>query len=579
MTTQIHARNAGSQPRHLPLSADALFKHGVRLHGEGDIKGAEAAYRSALDMDPDHVNATYLLGLVASQTQRPALARDCLQQYLRQQPSDMQALSILALAYFDLADFDHAEKLLVRAIAGGMDTSAVHFNLGKVRQANGDASAAVAAFDEAIRRDPGYIDAFIARAQALRAMESFDQAAATLEHAILLAPYLAELHFQYANVMHDLHDFDAAIDAYEAALALEPGHVEAAVNCGNTYRELDNLEAALARYTCALALNPDHPEARYNKALALLADGQLLRGWPLYESRRDSPQTQSKFLGHRPIRMAKEWDGQAIAGALLVVAEQGLGDQLFFAGMLGDLQDKAASITVCTDPRLVPLLARSFPQIRFIAPDALSDSDHFEAQVYLGSLGRFLRAEACPGNPDRAGYLKADADRTAELRARIKRPGTLACGISWRSVNQDQGSHKSLNLDQLAQVLCLPTLDIIDLQYGSTAAERDEFRATHGKLVRHLDDIDTYADLDGLAALIDACDLVVTISNTTAHLAAALGKPTIVMLPKSLGLFWYWHRDSDRSPWYPTAHLFRQTAHGDWDEVIDAVTLTLAGLA
>lgn len=575
---QIQARTANVRGRQMPLTAEDLFKQGVRLHGEGDIESAEAAYRAALDIDPEHLNATYLLGLAASQTSRPALARDCLQQYVAQCPQDMQALSILAVACHDLCDYEQAEKLLVRAIAGGMDSSAVHFNLGKVRQMLGKLDAAVRDFDEAIRRDPAHIDAYISRALVLRSAEAWEDAAATLEHAILLAPYHAELHFHYGNVMHDLQDRRAAIDAYETALALKPTHIEAAVNCGNAYRELDDIEQALAHYTRALALAPEHPEARYNKSLALLADGQLSRGWRMYEARLDSELTRQKFMGHRPIRVAKEWDGLPIAGSLLVIAEQGLGDQIFFAGMLHDLQDKAGSITVCVDARLIPLLSRSYPQMRFVTPDALAADDHFEAQVYLGSLGRFLRPDTNALGNIRAAYLKADPQRAAELRSRIKRPGTISCGLTWRSGNPDQGLHKSLSLDQLAQALCLPTLDLVDLQYGPTDAERAEFYAQHGKSVMHLDEIDNFSDLDGLAALIDACDVVLSVSNTTAHLAAALGKPVIVMLPKSTGLFWYWHRDSDRSPWYPTAHLFRQSRHGDWHEVIDAVTLTLAGV-
>lgn len=561
------------------MTANDLFKQGLSLHGEGDVDGAEAAYRSVLDIDPDHVNAGYLMGLVASQTARPALARDYLRHYLARQPKDMQALSILAIACHDLADYAEAEQLLMRAIAGGMDTCAVYFNLGKARQAKGDVNPALQAFDEAIRRDPGYIDAYLSKALVLRSADAFEQAASMLEHAILIAPFHAELHFHYGNVMNDLKDRAAAIDAYEAALVLKPAHLEAAVNCGNTYREMDDIEAALACYGRALALAPDHSEARYNKSLALLADGQFTRGWSLYEARLDSDQTQRKFLGHRPVHLAKAWDGQPITGSLLVIAEQGLGDQIFFAGLLPALQDKAGSITVCTDPRLIPLLARSFPQMAFIASGDLSTTQRFDAQVYMGSLGHLLQADVPSTIRTATAYLKADPERAAELRLQIKRPGSLACGLSWRSANPDHGNAKSLDLDRLAQALCLPTLDLIDLQYGTTDAERAEFLTQHGKLVRHLDSIDNYADLDALAALIDACDLVVTVSNTTAHLAAALGKPTIVMLPKAVGLFWYWHRDSDRSPWYPTAHLFRQSEHDQWEDVIDAVTLTLAGVA
>jgi ADP-heptose:LPS heptosyltransferase len=126
--------------------------------------------------------------------------------------------------------------------------------------------------------------------------------------------------------------------------------------------------------------------------------------------------------------------------------------------------------------------------------------------------------------------------------------------------------------------LQLSGFDFVNLQYGDTSEERDAFVQQHGVNIHNVDEIDNQNDLDGLAALIGACDIVVTVSNTTAHLAAALGKPVIVMLPNNDALFWYWHRDSHTTPWYPSARLFRRSDSGRWEDVIDAVALTLAGI-
>jgi ADP-heptose:LPS heptosyltransferase len=114
------------------------------------------------------------------------------------------------------------------------------------------------------------------------------------------------------------------------------------------------------------------------------------------------------------------------------------------------------------------------------------------------------------------------------------------------------------------------------LQYGDTSEEQAELYAARGLRLTRAAEIDNYNDIDGLAALIDACDIVVTVSNTTAHLAAALGKPVLVMLPFSPGLLWYWHLDSEDSVWYPGARLFRQHHIGDWAGVIQRVREELA---
>ncbi len=107
----------------------------------------------------------------------------------------------------------------------------------------------------------------------------------------------------------------------------------------------------------------------------------------------------------------------------------------------------------------------------------------------------------------------------------------------------------------------------MDLQYGDTVAER----AQAGFDLVHLDDLDLFGDIDGLAALITACDRVVSVSNTTAHLASALGIPTAVVVPFGNGQLWYWGNDGTRTPWYPSARIFRQREAGQWDDVLASV--------
>jgi hypothetical protein len=143
--------------------------------------------------------------------------------------------------------------------------------------------------------------------------------------------------------------------------------------------------------------------------------------------------------------------------------------------------------------------------------------------------------------------------------------------LSWVSKNKDLGEDKSLRLQDLKPVLELPGLEFVDLQYGDTSAERKSLQESTGIRVKHVDEVDNFNDIDGLAALISACDVVITVSNTTAHLAGALGKHVMIMVPCSSGLFWYWHSERSDSPWYPCAKLFRQTVVGEWGSVVEAV--------
>jgi hypothetical protein len=128
-----------------------------------------------------------------------------------------------------------------------------------------------------------------------------------------------------------------------------------------------------------------------------------------------------------------------------------------------------------------------------------------------------------------------------------------------------------MSLKNLQPLLAWSHADFIDLQYGDTSAERQEMLDSAGLRVHKVEDIDNFNDLDGLAALIAACDVVISISNTTAHLALALGKPVFVMVPSATETLWYWHLHGEVSPWYPTARIFRQDRGGHWDSVIEQV--------
>lgn len=156
------------------------------------------------------------------------------------------------------------------------------------------------------------------------------------------------------------------------------------------------------------------------------------------------------------------------------------------------------------------------------------------------------------------------------------RPATLV-GISWKSANRELGLLKSLALRDWSGILSVPGARFVDLQYGDTAAERGEAERQSGARIEHLPDLDLYRDLEGLAALCAACDLVITASNVTAHVAGALGRPVWLLAPRANGRHWYWFAGRADSPWYPSMRIYTQDAAGNWSGVLDAVAGELAG--
>ena len=168
------------------------------------------------------------------------------------------------------------------------------------------------------------------------------------------------------------------------------------------------------------------------------------------------------------------------------------------------------------------------------------------------------------------------AVRAAGLRERLAAYRNPVIGVSWRSTAKTVG--KSAELRDLAPILRLPGCRCIDLQYGDTGAHRDSLERELGLRLERLDDIDNLNDIDGLAALMTACDVVVTVSNTNAHLAAALGRPTFVFVPLGKASIWYWFKDRHKSPWYPHAQTRHQASGQSWADLIARSSGEIAAL-
>lgn len=469
--------------------------------------------------------------------------------------------------------------------------------LGNAELALGKPHQALESFEHALRLRPDHPVTLTNRSNALNALGRHDEALNSVRAALRLAPHLAEALVVLGNTLVDLHRPSESIDSYRAALAedpdnprtlanlgnalletgkvqeslacceralsLDPGNPHAEMNRGNALRDLGRHGEALAAYRRAQQLAPTLSEAWWNESLCRLMLGDWAHGWQHYDKRWQLP--GQAHLGKPPLK-APQWTGNPVDGALLAWGEQGVGDQILLLTMLDDLRQHCDRLVVATDRRLLPLLDRAGEGIDFRPREELFELDNYSAQTALGDLGQYLRRTPADFDTQlQRPILTPDRERARHLRNRLC-PDTrsLLCGISWRSSNARTGLHKSLSLENLLPCLSTDHFRFVDLQYGDTTADRKILHQRHGITLQHCDDIDNFNDLDGLAALIEACDVVVSVSNTTVHLAGALGKPTLVLLPYALGRIWYWHQQGERSLWYPSCRLLRQSRAGDW---------------
>jgi ADP-heptose:LPS heptosyltransferase len=236
--------------------------------------------------------------------------------------------------------------------------------------------------------------------------------------------------------------------------------------------------------------------------------------------------------------------------------------------MVPDLTSCADHVVLELEPRLIDLFARSFPHMRIVPTGSGVCAAEANAQAPMAGLARVLRpnGEAFPRREQ--GFLMPDKVRATALRERLARDGRTVIGLSWKSRNQKFANARSARLLDFAAVLQLPNCRFIDLQYGDTRAEREAVAHDVGIHVEQLGDVDNSHDIDGLAALITACDIVVSVSNSTAHLAGAVGRPTWVFAPYGEARPWYWFEAGRESPWYPYLRVKHQAAGQSWADLI-----------
>jgi tetratricopeptide (TPR) repeat protein len=388
--------------------------------------------------------------------------------------------------------------------------------------------------------------------------------------------------FNLGNALRYSGNLKEATKAYTDSLNIDPDNLETLENLGNVYKEQNEFHEAINVYDRLLNSYPNHRQTQYNKSLTLLTMGHFGESWDLYESRfyLEFFNASLKFN----LTIAPKWDGRDLnlKKPLLILQEQGLGDQIFFGSMLHDLHKLNINCIVFIDKRLFPLFKRSFPNFNLVSnPNdifPLQKEIGFSYQIFLGSLGGILRRSEKDFFNIPSKFLHANILQSNSIRNRIKKNDTIVCGISWISRNKEFNNLKSIDLDLLLPVISIPNVQFINLQYGDVSSEINLLKNNHEINIRNFEGIDNYYDIDGLASLIESCDLIITVSNTTAHLAASLGKPTLVLLAHHTPL-WYWHTDASKSPWYPSVSLLRQPNNGDWSPVIEKAANILRNLA
>jgi len=549
-----------------PLYAEAHNNVGATLMKLGEYKNAVEAFTEALSVNPSYFEAYYNLGTAYIEQGNLKEAIDAFQSALEINPGYAEAHNNLGAAYKEQGNLEEAIASYNTAITIKPGYAEAHNNLGAAYKEQGNLEEAIDAFQSALEINPEYAEAHNNLGAVFSEQSRYEEAIASYNAAITIKPQYAMAYYNLGVAQMELRRFTEAVNAFSNAVLFEENFVEAYYNLGISLVGLCELEKAVNAYQKSIHLNSKHVKARHNLGRVYWLQKEFSRAFELMEWRWLG---ESEFIG-QPFKSEKPtWDGGEGA-AVFVWREQGIGDEIMFSSMLSELNNKSKKLIVECDRRLVPLYERSFPEdIKFLSDRSKIRDEDYGSHIAIGSLPKHLRHSVNDFTIVSSGWLKADVEKTNLFRTKLKLdPSERVIGISWyTSRSQADSNTRNIPLELLAEYLKQVPATYINLQYGDTSDELMRVSKATGLDILNLEEIDNFGDIDGLAALISICNVVVSIDNSTVHLSGALGVDTKVLLPLSPDERWGLE-DSD-SYWYDHLALYRQEVAGNWSAPLE----------
>ena len=555
--------------------AQGLVAMGRAHYEQGQIDQACRALIEALSHDPDNVDALFLTGVIAHQAGLHEVAVRNLSRAVDLQPGLALAHTILALEFLSLGRDADALASFRNAARLEPEVPDNHGNLGNLCKQLGKADEAQAHFRRAIALCPEFAIAYYNLACTLQDMDDPGGCEPYLGRALALDPDHLSSRYNLAIARQKSGALVEAEALYRHVLERNPEHREAANNLAMVLHGLGRSDEACAIFECGLA--GALPPAVFNKALLDLSLGRLEAGWVGYEMRFDPSIPDN--TNHERAFVQPRWNGESdIAGKrLLIWREQGIGDEILFASCLPDLEATGARITFECSPKLHPLFQRSFPFAEVVCEDRSQDPARRDLDSHLpvGSLPRYLRRTAADFQAE-GGFLRPDAGRVAHWRRRLEAlgPGPYV-GLCWRGKGMQllQRQDQFTRIDDWAPVLRVPGVTFVNMQYDDAEAEIAHARAAFGAAIHTVPDIDMWNDLDDVAALLKALDLLVTVGTSVMSLAGGVGLPTRLIGRTS---FESWPLlNTGRLPWYPSVRPHLCRAGEPWERLIGPIAAEL----
>jgi Flp pilus assembly protein TadD len=515
-----------------PDSASFRNHLGAVQRGLGDLEAAVASFKKASDLQPNMHETAFNLAIGLNQLNRHPEAETAARAAVRLARSNPEYRLVLSEALRAMNRDEEAIVELRHAIGASGPGVRLLLPLGRCLAKRGRTGEACRELKRAIVIQPEEKDGY-----GILASLAIENDVA--RWGVKIAPGDGLIWGLFASRLCQALDDVNGMAAARKAIILRPDHISGYLNLSDSTSRKYLFQTTLDAAIRGLAVDPNSHHLAVSAAFGEFMLGDVARGWKLYQRRRMLPEEFPR-LGLPP-----EWHEVAPPdGTLLVCAEQGLGDEYLFLSCLPDLLRITQDVLVECEARNMDLLARSFPGARFIPRTVLKRADGSTVwdyqevtttfspsrHVLAGDLmERFGVGMGRP--PPKGGYLVADPDERA-LWSRWHRSlaGNPKVGVCWRSGEADEvRSDFYFKLEDVIETLGPERATYISLVYVDATSELEALASSRNMNVHNPPGIDQRNELDRVAALISSLDLVVSIDNAVAAIAASCGVRTILL--------------------------------------------------
>ena len=419
---------------------------------------------------------------------------------------------------------------------------------------------AIDKYKDALKLNPSFLPAIYNLGIAFSNNKNYQDAILQFSNAIKIQSDIEDFWFARALAFIRVYQFEDALHDLDQILKFNPNHYHSIFQKGVIYASLNQSDKAMKYYLQAQAITDQKDnEISFRIALLLFKDRKFEEGVKYWTSR-------SKLIDRYEFFDDEKFESISNKKPLLIHRDQGLGDELLFLRLIGKLCEDGFDITYVCHEKLYDLLRLNFKNIKVVSEE--NSSEYLNNEKYQKiTIGTIL---GLVHNP--LSYIKNCKKIVAREYKFKKNNQKMRIGLSWKSKNEAIGDYKSYKLDMLSPILDDSKYEFINLQYGDVNDEINEVKNKFKIKIYEEEALDVTNNIADLCSLIESCDIVITCSNITAHVAGWLNKPTLLLLPKDYGKLWYWyHQNKTFSEWYPSINIINQDKSGEWFSMVEKI--------